>query len=86
MRIESQNQTFGAIKIKGIKTQSDAALTASLNARHYGKEIELGQTADNNFFRYIQTKNGSKKEFDVLAAMKKALYGTGAKVTSCTDK
>ncbi|MEI8378206.1 MAG: hypothetical protein WCF95_06675 [bacterium] len=85
MIIQPQNQNFGAIKIKGIKAQSDAAVTVMLQARHHGKDIEMGQTEKNEFFRYVQTRQGSKKEFDVVAALKKALYGTGARVTKCSD-
>ena len=73
MRIQSQNLNFGAIKIKGLKTGSEASKEAYKFAREEKLHLEIGKNNAGKTHKYIQTDQNSTTEKMVIKTLKTAL-------------
>ena len=85
MRIQAQNTNFGAIKIKGLKANSEASKEVYLIAKEDGVKIDSGKTFWGTSPKYIRTDFDSYKEIITLKALKEGLKGhKGVSVKQCS--
>ncbi|MEI8378205.1 MAG: hypothetical protein WCF95_06670 [bacterium] len=91
MRIENaqRNQNFGAIKLSGFDFQKDDKTIKEIktSVKKFRQNLLFGQEENNEFTRYILTKQGLKQESRVLEVLKNLLKkNKNIKVEACSDE
>ncbi len=87
MRIENQNTNFGAIRVKGIQSDTKQAQKLDLVTKRFGQTAQYGLNRMKNARNFIQTQKGSATQRELFSALKNSFMGDKTvRITTCSDK